>query len=41
LFGEISWRLMIFFGGIMVKYTGKMVLEDLEDIRRFVEGKVG
>jgi len=32
---------MIFFGGIMVKSTGKMVLKNLEDIKKFVEGKVG
>jgi len=31
----------LFFGGIMVKSTRKMVLEDLEDIKKFVEVKVG
>jgi len=29
------------FGGMMAKSTEKMVMEDLEDIKRFVEGKVG
>ena len=39
---SVAGRLMnLLFGGIMVKSTRKMVMEDVEDIKKFVEGKVG
>ncbi len=37
---SFSGKLMnMFFGGMMAKSTKKMVLEDLTDIKKFVEGK--